>query len=537
MTRAKAAAAADFDGFYQAHFGDTVAMTFSFTADLGEAQDITQEAFTRAWQRWTVVSTYDNPLSWVRRVATNLAHSRWRRLKVATAYLVRQRTEDLPELSPDSVDVVTALKRLPVTQRKAIVLHYLLDLPIHEVASELGAPEGTIKSWLHRGRASLTVDLGDEVRRNVSPQAPQDVRKKGDKRQRNKRTGIVAASALVVLSVILAFSSFRILDPSPLPPATPIPVDSLVPSPEPGGLPYDCVGQSLPVPEGFTEQNSVQGADPTGRWLVGKVKLGNETRLVIWRDAVMQAAFEMPGGNVDLNDVNSKGVAVGTTLDGGENVVATAWIYDGKLRKLTGTHAMANAINEAGTIVGSVQDRPAVWRPGKTNPEYLPLPPGERVGSATGLTEDGVIVGVVGEANYNFTDSGVPRAFAWYPDGTSRELLPGNGLTWTRVYHAAGKWAIGSASSGSTGRTVLWDLTTGKPVLDQAAYAQRTNAQGWLTLLAAMKDMQGNQTELRGRLDGKLQSGIQVDYFSDDGTRLAGQVNGVPVTWQCKAGS
>jgi len=45
----------DFDGFYRAHFGDTVAMVYTFTADLPEAQDIAQEAFARAWQRWRTV--------------------------------------------------------------------------------------------------------------------------------------------------------------------------------------------------------------------------------------------------------------------------------------------------------------------------------------------------------------------------------------------------------------------------------------------------------------------------------------------------
>jgi DNA-directed RNA polymerase specialized sigma24 family protein len=43
--------ATDFDGFYLAHYGETVAMTYGFTADLAESQDIAQEAFSRAWQR------------------------------------------------------------------------------------------------------------------------------------------------------------------------------------------------------------------------------------------------------------------------------------------------------------------------------------------------------------------------------------------------------------------------------------------------------------------------------------------------------
>ena len=43
--------------------------------------------------------------------------------------------------------------------RSAIVLHHLADLPVEEVAREMGAPTGTIKARLSRGRAALAVLL------------------------------------------------------------------------------------------------------------------------------------------------------------------------------------------------------------------------------------------------------------------------------------------------------------------------------------------------------------------------------------------
>src|SRR5262245_46149805 len=129
--------AADFDGFYVANFGDTVAMVYSFTADLPEAQDIAQEAFARAWQRWHSVSLYEHPVAWVRKVACNLAHTRWRRLRVAAAHLRKQRVEEVPGISPNHVAVVAALRKLPRPQREAIVLHYIGDLPVEVVAREL----------------------------------------------------------------------------------------------------------------------------------------------------------------------------------------------------------------------------------------------------------------------------------------------------------------------------------------------------------------------------------------------------------------
>src|SRR5688572_8482491 len=117
----------DFGGFYAAHYGDTVAMAYTYTADLGDAQDIAQEAFVRAWRRWTQVSRYDNPVAWVRHVAVNLARSRWRRLRLSAAHLVRYRIfEEVPGVDPDHVAVVAALRKLPSRQREAVVMHHMM---------------------------------------------------------------------------------------------------------------------------------------------------------------------------------------------------------------------------------------------------------------------------------------------------------------------------------------------------------------------------------------------------------------------------
>lgn len=155
-------AADDFDELYRAQYGNVVAMAYALTGDLAEAQDLTQEAFCRTWQRWGRIASYDDPLAWIRRVVANLATSRWRRLLVAHRHLRRERPPQLPGLSPDRVALVTALRGLPVRHRQAIVLHYLVDLPVREVARELGVAEGTVKSWLHRGRTALAARLDDQ---------------------------------------------------------------------------------------------------------------------------------------------------------------------------------------------------------------------------------------------------------------------------------------------------------------------------------------------------------------------------------------
>ena len=63
------------------------------------------------------------------------------------------------------------LREIPEAQRRAIVLHHLGGLSVAEVAHEVGAPEGTVKARLSRGRAALASLLADSTLAEVSPHA------------------------------------------------------------------------------------------------------------------------------------------------------------------------------------------------------------------------------------------------------------------------------------------------------------------------------------------------------------------------------
>ena len=155
-------AAADFDAFVGTRGPALVRQVHAMTGDLPLAQDCVQEALARAWQRWSTVRSYDDPAAWVRQVAWRLAVSRLRRAKVGIGLLRRHGPPpDAPALSPDHVAVVAALRRLPEAQRRAVVLHHLCDLSVEQVAAETGAPVGTVKARLSRGRAALAALLTD----------------------------------------------------------------------------------------------------------------------------------------------------------------------------------------------------------------------------------------------------------------------------------------------------------------------------------------------------------------------------------------
>lgn len=152
--------AGDFEDFYRATAQRLIRHLYALTGDMGDAQDIAQEAYARAWQRWSRISKYEAPEAWVRTVSTRLAVSRWR--KAQGARLAFRRigpTPQQPEPPPDVVLLVSALRQLPPRQRTAIILHYLTDLSVEQVAQEMQSPPGTVKSWLARGRRALAEEL------------------------------------------------------------------------------------------------------------------------------------------------------------------------------------------------------------------------------------------------------------------------------------------------------------------------------------------------------------------------------------------
>ena len=146
----------EFDDFYRSTSRRTLRYAYALCGDVAAAQDITQEAYVRAWQKWSTVSAYEQPDAWVRLVVARLSTDRWRRIGVRRRFDAAGRPpRPVDPPGEDTILLTDALRRLPPRQRQAVALHYLLDRSVHEIAIELGTGEGTVKSWLSRGRAAL----------------------------------------------------------------------------------------------------------------------------------------------------------------------------------------------------------------------------------------------------------------------------------------------------------------------------------------------------------------------------------------------
>jgi RNA polymerase sigma factor (sigma-70 family) len=111
-------------------------------------------------------------------MTTNLSYtwmkrrSLWlRALRDMAEWLSRERRptpHHLAEMDEAWQQLRQALSSLPLQQRIVVVLYYLNDLPVHDIAAILDIPPGTVKSRLHYGRRALKALLG--LREDVLPE-------------------------------------------------------------------------------------------------------------------------------------------------------------------------------------------------------------------------------------------------------------------------------------------------------------------------------------------------------------------------------
>ncbi len=153
---------AEFDAFYAGSSRRVLGQLYAMIGNRSEAEDAVAEAYARAWQRWSTVRDCDSPEAWVRRVASRITVSSWRKaVNRLRAHHRDTLTQETDGLSPDHVALVAALKRIPADQRRVIVLHHLVGLSVAEISAEVGAPSGTVKARLARGRKAMAQHLSD----------------------------------------------------------------------------------------------------------------------------------------------------------------------------------------------------------------------------------------------------------------------------------------------------------------------------------------------------------------------------------------
>jgi RNA polymerase sigma-70 factor (ECF subfamily) len=153
----------DFEAFYRANV-DRVYRALAVTLRRDDlAHEAVDEAMARAYARWSVVRHLDNPAGWVFRVGLNWATSWWRKVRRERPPADDSSHPPSHHPPPDTALVARdALALLPTPQRAVVTCRILLDLTTAETAVALGLSEGTVKSRLSRGLASLRSTLSDK---------------------------------------------------------------------------------------------------------------------------------------------------------------------------------------------------------------------------------------------------------------------------------------------------------------------------------------------------------------------------------------
>ena len=92
----------DFGSFYRREYPAVATLTMVLTRSRSAAEDIAQDAFLKAHRDWDRVGRFDNPEGWIRLVATNLAMSRFRRLRTEARALLRVTPTTPSAMSPEA---------------------------------------------------------------------------------------------------------------------------------------------------------------------------------------------------------------------------------------------------------------------------------------------------------------------------------------------------------------------------------------------------------------------------------------------------
>jgi RNA polymerase sigma-70 factor, ECF subfamily len=150
-----------FEALYRRHAGRSYALALRMLGNEEEAEEATQDAWVRAWQRLDSFQGRSAFTTWLHRLTVNLLVDRLRRRRreedrvEALDHPGVQHRTGRREAPGDRIDLERAIRQLPDGARIMFVLHQVEGLSCREVARETGTAVGTVKAQLHRARQLL----------------------------------------------------------------------------------------------------------------------------------------------------------------------------------------------------------------------------------------------------------------------------------------------------------------------------------------------------------------------------------------------
>lgn len=156
-----------FDSWVAARGPALLRLAYVITGNAADAEDVVQDALSRALPRWERISRVEDVDAYVKRMVVNAHTSWWRRFRrresPSAAHLDTGETVAGPGDGPGHDErqrLWAACRALPEAQRTAVVLRYYEQLEYDEIAALTGVAEGTVRSRVSRGLAVLRAGLG-----------------------------------------------------------------------------------------------------------------------------------------------------------------------------------------------------------------------------------------------------------------------------------------------------------------------------------------------------------------------------------------
>lgn len=175
---------AAFAAFYARHEAVVYRTALAMTRDASTAEEVVTDTFLRAYVARATLDPARSPVPWLQKVAINLCVNRLRRRRLpsqplddVTAHAMRDRDlsrspEHMSEQHEAMEALLAGIGRLKPRQRAVIVLRFLHDYSLAQIAETLDEPLGTVKSRLHGAVHALREDLhGDARVRDLVPGA------------------------------------------------------------------------------------------------------------------------------------------------------------------------------------------------------------------------------------------------------------------------------------------------------------------------------------------------------------------------------
>jgi RNA polymerase sigma-70 factor, ECF subfamily len=152
----------DFEGFFAEHRSGLFGALWLVTRDRHEAEELTQEAFVKVWERWDRVRKLEDPQGYLYRTGMNLFRNRGRRagLVLRRAFRLAPAPDDQMQTVDDRDAIVRALGRLSPAQRAALVLMDLVGFTSEEAGRALGVRPSTVRVLAARGRILIRQQIG-----------------------------------------------------------------------------------------------------------------------------------------------------------------------------------------------------------------------------------------------------------------------------------------------------------------------------------------------------------------------------------------